>query len=63
LTVIEGSLLARKVELTGSRSGSSSAKLGSDAVQHKAQAQNGTLLFTFAEEVKCDPGRDLVVEI
>jgi len=56
LTVIEGSLLARKVELTGSRSGSSSAKLGSDALQHKAQAQNGMLLFTFAEEVKCDPG-------
>lgn len=63
LTVIEGSLLARKVELAGGRSGSSSAKLGSDPIQHKAQAQNGTLLFTFAEEAKCDPGRDLVVEI
>jgi non-lysosomal glucosylceramidase len=64
LTVLEGSLLAREVELAGRASGRSRVRMGEGAVQHQVQqGQNETVLFTFAAEIKCEPGRDLVLEI
>ncbi len=63
LAVIEGSLSARHVEFAGKGSGPSTVRQGSEGIQHKVQPQNGTLLFTFSEETKCEPGRDLVLEI
>jgi hypothetical protein len=62
LSVIEGSLPIHQVEMAGKRSGSSSAKLGPDSIPHKVRPQNDTVLFTFAEERTCEPGRDLVLE-
>jgi len=62
LSVIEGSLPIHQVEMAGKRSGSSSAKLGPDSIPHQVRPQNDTVLFTFAEERTCEPGRDLVLE-
>ena len=63
LTVIEGSLLTRQVEIPGRISSRSSAQTGQDAIQHRVQSEKRTVLFIFAEEMKSEPGKDLMVEV
>jgi len=63
LNTTEGSLPIRQVELPGRTSGRSSAQTGKGAIQHQIQWGKGTMLFTFAEETKCEPGRNLTIEV
>jgi hypothetical protein len=63
LTVMEGSLLTRQVEVPSKTSGRSSAEIGNYALQHQAQPGKGTVLFTFVEETRCEPEKGLVLEI
>ncbi len=62
LTAIEGSLLTRQIEIPGKPSGRSSVQVDHDTIRHQTQGGKGTVLFTFAEEIKCEPGRDLVLQ-
>jgi non-lysosomal glucosylceramidase len=63
LTVIEGLLLTRQVELPGVINGRSSAQIGKDVIQHQIQPGKGTVLFTSAEEIRCEPGKDLLIGV
>ena len=62
LSVIEGSLLARQVEFGSTKSDSSTAKMGSQSIPHQVQPKKGTVLLTFNEEVKLEPGKELAIE-
>lgn len=62
LDTIEGSLSIRQVEFAGRTSGRSSAQAGKNAIRHQVQSGKGTVLFTFAEEIRCESGKDLVLE-
>jgi hypothetical protein len=38
-------------------------KLGNNTVPHEVQARDGVVRFSFAEELKCEAGRNLVIEM
>ncbi len=63
LSVIEGLLLVHRVEFSGGNTGFPTVKAGSKAVRYQVQWHDDATLFTFDEEIRCESGRDLVLEI
>jgi non-lysosomal glucosylceramidase len=63
LQVMEGWLLARAVELDSNGDSVSRVKLGQDTIPHNLQARDGVVRFSFAKDLKCEAGRDLIVEV
>jgi hypothetical protein len=63
LSVIEGSLVVRRVEFPAVAGGSASVKLDSAVVPHQVQQLNEVSVFTLARDINIEPGKDLTVEI
>jgi hypothetical protein len=63
LSVIEGSLVVRRVEFPAPAAGRALVKLDGSVVPHQMQQLNELSMFTLAREVNIESGRELTVEI
>jgi uncharacterized protein (DUF608 family) len=63
LSVAEGFLQVRRVEFPAAVAASSTINLGSSDLMHRVQQSNELAVFTMSEELKVEPGEDLVIEV
>ncbi len=63
IKLTEGFLLTRQVDLPGGASANPTVRLGGMIANHKIQPQTGKVSFIFSDEVRLEPGRELVIQL
>ncbi len=63
LSVTEGSLQVRRIELPAALAAASSVKLDGAAVSHQVQRSNELAVVTLSQDLKLQPGQNLLIEV